>query len=655
MQIITDNSFTPTLPAIFQLSEAERVTHMLGYENDLVSDQKYRKKFFDKFKPIQNWLAYDYKNTVERDNVINANIRLRKICQELVITPARFAHSNRKKSLSIYQFNLTCSESDLDNYADFISKSVISDITPMINDGLVLEDVAAFVEENYLNSFGFDFPYISNCDSYAHASYNRITDPDWWARNLRKLQNKTVEQLARDLRVVHRKANAYCSNFTTSKYKRRKADTKKALESLMLVNENDDSIGFDLSDAVNSSVANPDNKVAELMTRIRGTEQLANEIGDVSVFLTLSAPSEYHATLHTGRPNKKYIEGTSPEEAQALFTNAWSKARALLSKSEIIPYGLRVVEPHHDGCPHWHMILFVEPDKKAQMIEILRDKFCEHLPPQTERQKKARFDVKEIDPSKGSAAAYVCKYITKGVGNQEISDKYNLDDSAPFDKINANLSAFTIRQFQFFGLPPVTVWREMRRLGQEEEAQMKLAKMLKCELSELEHFTVESVRRAADSGDWAAFCRAMGGLHVRRKDQTVRLFYSAPQILNKLTNEFEARLTRYGEPASNRVGGFNWETIQCVTRVETWRIETKERFKARQKSMMKDVSGMFNDFEGAGHYVGMADDDYERYQSMLDDYQCQQENALVTYEKYQDLLFAQDDMFFSERSERLDS
>ncbi|MBO1916561.1 replication endonuclease [Providencia rettgeri] len=49
-----------------------------------------------------------------------------------------------------------------------------------------------------------------------------------------------------------------------------------------------------------------------------------------------------------------------------------AKIRAAYARAGIRVFGFRVVEPHHDGTPHWHMLLFVRPEQ----VDELRDIFC---------------------------------------------------------------------------------------------------------------------------------------------------------------------------------------------------------------------------------------------------------------------------------------
>ncbi len=33
-------------------------------------------------------------------------------------------------------------------------------------------------------------------------------------------------------------------------------------------------------------------------------------------------------------------------------------------------YGFRIAEPHHDGCPHWHLLMFVRPTAKYKTVHL---------------------------------------------------------------------------------------------------------------------------------------------------------------------------------------------------------------------------------------------------------------------------------------------
>ncbi|KWZ99042.1 bacteriophage replication protein A family protein [Citrobacter koseri] len=43
-----------------------------------------------------------------------------------------------------------------------------------------------------------------------------------------------------------------------------------------------------------------------------------------------------------------------------------------LKDNDLQVYGMRVVEPHHDGTPNWHMLLFCKPEQRKHITEIMR-------------------------------------------------------------------------------------------------------------------------------------------------------------------------------------------------------------------------------------------------------------------------------------------
>lgn len=155
-------------------------------------------------------------------------------------------------------------------------------------------------------------------------------------------------------------------------------------------------------DLAKRGVSNLVNRRNELMTRLAGFEGVAKDAGDIGVFYTLTAPSKYHS--YTAKPckpnpNPKYA-GFSPAETQTYMNGVWRRIRAKLHRQGIKPYGFRVVEPHHDGTPHWHMLFFIQPEHESSLTNIIRDYALEECPNERGAQ-KSRLKVEHIDSSKG--------------------------------------------------------------------------------------------------------------------------------------------------------------------------------------------------------------------------------------------------------------
>ncbi len=85
-------------------------------------------------------------------------------------------------------------------------------------------------------------------------------------------------------------------------------------------------------------------------------------------------------------------------------------------------YGMRVVEPHQDGTPHWHGVFFMPLEQAKMFIGGLQDYqyrepndlYFDNGTPKTKAM-KARFHAKFIDKESGGAVAYLAKYISKNV------------------------------------------------------------------------------------------------------------------------------------------------------------------------------------------------------------------------------------------------
>ncbi|WP_444508768.1 replication endonuclease [Enterobacter mori] len=396
----------------------------------------------------------------------------------------------------------------------------------------------------------------------------RMFNEVWWRGRLRRIAASWREHLQIAVGNVSKKRHAYASKNCVTDWREQKRRTREFLKGLDL--EDEDGNRISLIEKYDGSVANPAIRRCELMTRIRGFENICNELGYVGEFYTLTAPSKYHATTKAGYRNSKW-NGASPSDTQGYLTGLWARIRAKLHREEIRVFGIRVAEPHHDATPHWHMLMFMLPEDVERVRLIIRNYAWEedHHELKSDKAKKARFHAEAIDPEKGSATGYVAKYISKNIDGYALDGETDdesgelLKETAP--AVSAWAARWHIRQFQFIGGAPVTVYRELRRLADTETAHG-----LSVEFA--------AVHDAADAGDWAGYVNAQGGPFVRRDDLQVRTLY-----------EPRAEFNQYGEETVSIRGVYDAAVgagTPILTRLTQWKIVPK-----RAVDLAVDVKG----------------------------------------------------------------
>ncbi|MBM3114976.1 replication endonuclease [Jeongeupia naejangsanensis] len=202
----------------------------------------------------------------------------------------------------------------------------------------------------------------------------RLADEKWWRGRLKRFVTRAVEQLMIRLGCVNRDRAAFMSEGSFKRMRGRDQRNAKALALAEATNEKGQT--YTLAELSRRTVANPVIRRTELMVRILGTEEVMNGLGYASYFLTITAPSKYHRTSKGG-PNPKYGANGNPEysprETQDYLCENWAECRALFKKKAhpIQVYGVRVVEPHHDGTPHWHMLIWVAPHQSERMLHSI--------------------------------------------------------------------------------------------------------------------------------------------------------------------------------------------------------------------------------------------------------------------------------------------
>ncbi|PMH00358.1 replication endonuclease [Vibrio lentus] len=315
----------------------------------------------------------------------------------------------------------------------------------------------------------------------------------WWNNRLVKVRKVMREHLAIAMGQVSSKASPYASWDCIREHQEQQKRNWEAIQNMSLFDE-ETGEEADLAGMVLKSVSNPAIRRHELMVRCRGCEDIATSLGLQGLFLTLTTPAQYHNSYKKGGFISHW-NGASPRDAQGYLNNVWQRIRAKLSRDGIRWFGVRVAEPHHDGTPHWHLLLWVKPEEvlrvtdifiryavKADMHELMPAKqwplvdscvrenksvnpftvyskvYANNFPVKMKRNcpevvipdsaqrlpivektlttlnvnYSARCDVGFIDPEQGTATGYIAKYISKNI------DGFAMDDELADETVSIN-------------------------------------------------------------------------------------------------------------------------------------------------------------------------------------------------------------------------
>jgi len=426
-----------------------------------------------------------------------------------------------------------------DNYANRFALALLCDLQGMAAKASGYhqtneKDAACLLEDDVSDQFAQLRPKNDSTIAIM-ACARRLQCAKWWRRRLRTVHGRWKESELIRLGAVGRGMSLYCSDEAVQARREQRQRNDDLLHAFLACGEESGEY-VTLADCAAAGVSNPAVRRSEVMTRLRGTEEFATGAGLAADFWTVTAPSRFHR-WGKGGENKNY-SGASPREAQAYLVGIWSHIRAALDRAGCSVIGFRVAEPHKDGCPHWHLLVWGEPGALTQaraiaMHHALKDS------PEEPGAALHRFTVERIDTEKGSAVGYVAKYISKnldgqGMTNAAAQDGSGLEHGAgvieSIERVEAWRSLWGIRQFQFFAAGRVTVWRELRRMKERpggplspvwETAQGEkvlgeggradwCAFLDQCERVGVELFTTEQAER----GEYGEPVRQVQGLQV---------------------------------------------------------------------------------------------------------------------------------------------
>jgi len=326
--------------------------------------------------------------------------------------------------------------------------------------------------------------------------YNRLIDDQWWLKQIEKTQLRAQEALAGHLKAIRK----HVTRKTHNKQIQRVTRNDRKMEKIYILSEG--KIPISLYELSRTSIIN---RFSRYLNNVSGMTDYGDNLKHDSMMITITCPSRMH-------PNSDRYDGTTVREAQKYLTDLWAKARRTIQRKGINLYGIRVVEPHKDSCPHWHILVFHEY-KKLEYAGRVITRFGLRTDGREKGAKEKRVVCEFIDRNLALPSSYLFKYLLKGMDlpRDATLEEAKLKIADSVTSSTAWAQTHGIRRIQTIGGVSITVWDKLRQLPDEP----------------LEDETLELLRYQSRNGDYADFFTTQGGHNVGKSDhkaQTIREF-----------------------------------------------------------------------------------------------------------------------------------
>jgi hypothetical protein len=253
-----------------------------------------------------------------------------------------------------------------------------------------------------------------------------------------------------------------------------------------------------------AAAASARKRASKCYVQLKGLQEMCSALGLAGFFVTLTLPASFHPNPSNGR---KSWDGATPREAHNELQARWRSLQRRMNENGGKFYGVRVEEPHEDGCPHWHALLYIQPHREVDLRRRIAAIFGNGI----------AADVEPIDPLKGSGASYLMKYILPWYIDLPDSldrscEQAPQEKSAKARRYDAHRATWGGRSIQFFDVPgSSTVWDQLRRIQPKSEAYSLLGD------------AGQQLHHAATTNDYGGFLLLLMGL--RSNKTPVKVLY----------------------------------------------------------------------------------------------------------------------------------
>ncbi len=321
-----------------------------------------------------------------------------------------------------------------------------------MSDDAINQEATEKADQHHMRQHAFQHIQTKSLSHKQRIEEAKKAEPRYWRRTLRRKANKITVHVSNLLGLVGGKTRTKIAvNSVIKRFVAMQDRAEKFKENTVLV-------GPDGTEICLKDVAPTyEQRMAENLCVMAGLQQKAKDEGFTWSFVTLTLPPRFH-------PNPMYGSNswdlTPVYESVDYLNTGWKRIRAMLKKSKVEYYGIRVAEAHEDGCFHTHILMFHHPDDFNEIERSVKYQFNES-------------DIQatvELNNGKASAVSYAFKYIQKSTQTRDTHGKASKisDDSKDNRKVIANQalrSACGVRSLSWFGIPKgtLTKWRMLGR------------------------------------------------------------------------------------------------------------------------------------------------------------------------------------------------
>ena len=371
----------------------------------------------------------------------------------------------------------------------------------------------------------------------------------WFKKVLLKRHRQTSDYFFKLLRETGKFGTpVVCDAVLRSKQRQNKCAERFAREHELITEIEDVTCRVPFADAASTTKK----RAAKLYVRALGLEQYCTKISLKGFFVTLTLPGVFHPNPSTG---KFSWCGATPEEGHDELHRKWRLVQREVNRKFGKMMGIRVEEPHEDGCPHWHLLVYVKHADEFQLRKIIGHYFGS----------ATAAKVEAIDQSKGRGSSYIMKYImpVMSAGVDSMAARYQ-----------AHRTTWGKRAIQIFDLPgSSTLWDELRRIKAgttQYKALSGYAKELRaaaCDTDYCQFLCLLSKNRSTKRIKSAADRHQV--VHEQISGRRVSILYSEREVFACSVSD-DLRTTTV-----KRLQGIEDHGNPINTHLHTWKIERK--------------------------------------------------------------------------------